>query len=90
MKTYDHIHELTDDLGPMYDDESICMDYESNNFNLDNYQDEVERYFKPNIVATSLINGQIKQAKQQYVSYGLSFSDMQSTGLTDGQITVIS
>ena len=76
MEHFDTILEYTETLSSLYDAEKVEIDYFNGNFDLDYPDLEIDQYYMPRIVAESLINGQFKQAKQQYSAYGLSPSHM--------------
>lgn len=70
------INELSEVLTDSYDFDSIEFDYQNNNFDLDNWREEIGRYHKPSIVAESWTNGQRKQARDQFSKYGLVANDL--------------
>lgn len=71
---FESIEQLIESLSNMYDIESLEFDYKNNNVPLDN--PEIERYFIPNIIATSVLNGQFKQASNQVKQFNLSGDDL--------------
>lgn len=63
-----------------FDDATFCtssmiVDFNNGNFNLD---DDAAEYEKENIIKTSIINGQISQAKAQCSEYGFDFDLVRS------------
>ena len=72
MKTLD---DLIESLGDFYDIDALEFDYTNNNFDLET--GNVNDYYAPQIVADSVINGQIKQARNQYNRFNLSPSQME-------------
>ena len=79
------IQELKEQLSNYYDLDALETDYNNNNFSLDNWEDNIQNYYMPEIVYTSICNGQMKQAKQQFQSYGISITDLPKN-LTRNQI----
>lgn len=71
---YHTIEDLIGSLSDMYDKDAIDFDMNNNNINLDSVS--ILDYYKPNIVANSVINGQIKQAQEQFKRFELSGSDL--------------
>ena len=61
------LESFIDSLSHMYDTDAIEIDYANNNFSIDG--GDVELYYKPRIIAESVINGQLKQAREQAKSY---------------------
>lgn len=61
--------DINDIDDTVYCIESIEVDIDNGNFS----EDDLESYSFESIVQTSIINGQIKQAKQQADYYGLDF-----------------
>jgi len=59
-----------------YDTDMIIIDHQNNNFDLDNWREEIQRYHMPLIVAESWFNGQRKQARDQFARYGLTAEDL--------------
>ncbi len=79
------LNEILKTLDQFYDVEAIKFDHENGNFDLDNWQDEIEKYYMPRIVAESWINGQAKQARDQYAVADLHPADLQDY-LKDSEI----
>lgn len=73
---YETIEALIETLDHMYDVDGLEFDYKNGNFDLDNWDDELHSYYTPQIVANSVVNGQIIQAKDQIKMYGLSSIDL--------------
>lgn len=71
----ENLEDLFNYLSDMYDKDNIQIDYDNNNFDLNNWDTEIDRYYMPNIVIESLENGQINQAKDQCSRYGLFAKD---------------
>lgn len=72
IATYETINELIeslDSVSSFYDTEAMEIDYHNNNLSLN--CPDIERYYKPYIVAQSYINGQIKQARSQFKQWNL-------------------
>ena len=61
------LENFINSMSHMYDTDAIEIDYANNNFNIDD--GDVESYYKPRIIAESVINGQLKQAREQAKSY---------------------
>lgn len=75
MTTIEKVKDRLYDLGYMsecYDIEAMASDIDNGNFDLDEAAD-FRDYFTRNIVVTSFLNGQRKQAKEQADAYGLDY-----------------
>ena len=70
---HESIEELIDSLSDMYDKDALEFDMSNNNYTLNT---TVQDYYKPQIVANSVINGQFKQAKEQIRQYDLTSDDL--------------
>ncbi len=84
-----NINSLLENL-TFYDTDAIKTDYENNNFDLDNWREEIARYYCPSIVATSWINGQRTQAREQFKRYEVSADDMRDQLSENEIISLIS
>jgi hypothetical protein len=83
QETVDFFNELNSCI---YDVDAMESDFNNNNFEITN---DIEKYRYTNIVLTSVVNGQITQAKQQAAAAGLQIRDF-DTGEHNVSLTTLS